>query len=582
MVWAPAPPVAATAPPGCPWANNNLQQCSVDGTPRPRGSIGLLGDSVLLGSANGMSSPGLPTMLAGSGWGPVNLTATLGMRTRNNSNHNVSAWHWVDRWQRSGYRPSTYVINVGANHLGDCPTADTAPCRARILELLDKIGPDALVWWPKMTYYPLGGAPGPGMLGWNRALDEVAAVTPNLIVWDWPTALAWANPAISMDLNRVHPRSGSEYVKRSRLMTDDLDRRVGLARYAGPRATLPAAATVGGLTYLPRSSNGAVVGPVSRPAASTLEFVVPPPPTSTARAVVLTVGAAPLGPRGFFTAHPCDAPRPAISNGNVSPTTWGTVQAIVRVPDDGRICVYTHTAMQISVDVQGWFVDTGGLRLSPQPPDRLLDSRITGRSTDYRLRIPGASVVALNFVATNASAIGSFRFSDCSGNTPLPQSTYPPGGIVAGAAYVPVGPDGDVCISGPTTADLAVDLTGVFRPDGGLTFTPAVPTRLLDTRPALGGWIGRHGAFQQIDVLAAPVGAAAVTGTLTMVNPARRGFLAAFECGLPVPTASAVNAQPFSASANSVTVGLGASRLLCIFARQNTHTLFDIAGWWSS
>jgi hypothetical protein len=163
LVAAPRPNLVEAALPGCPWANSTLQQCSVDGWDRERGSIALLGDSVMLGSANGMSNPGLPTMLAQDGWGPVVFTATLGMRTRNDRNTNVSGWHWIDRWQRSGFQPTVIAVNLGGNHLSECTLADTTRCRLRILELLDKIGPSTIVWWSKFTYYPFGGPPGPGM-----------------------------------------------------------------------------------------------------------------------------------------------------------------------------------------------------------------------------------------------------------------------------------------------------------------------------------------------------------------------------------------------------------------------------------
>jgi hypothetical protein len=211
-----------------------------------------------------------------------------------------------------------------------------------------------------------------------------------------------------------------------------------------------------------------------------------------------------------------------------------------------------------------------------------MDTRDTGRSPTYELSIPGAAAVALNVVATEASSAGAFTFTNCEGLAPLAQSSYPPGGTVAGALFVPLSADGRLCISGPTTADLVVDLTGVFTPDGQLGFTPAVTTRMLDTRDGVGGWLGRHAVGQTLDVVVAPPGALAVTGTLTMVLPFSPGWRRANPCGGPTPIASAANTVPFGVAANSITVGVSADQRLCIFAHANGHTLFDLAGWWAA
>jgi hypothetical protein len=48
-----------------------------------------------------------------------------------------------------------------------------------------------------------------------------------------------------------------------------------------------------------------------------------------------------------------------------------------------------------------------------------------------------------------------------------------------------------------------VDLTGTFG-DGGLSFVPVRPTRMLDTRNAIGGWSPIHGSGETLDVRVAP------------------------------------------------------------------------------
>ncbi|HAP78582.1 MAG TPA: hypothetical protein DCR14_21180, partial [Acidimicrobiaceae bacterium] len=248
---APPPPSAAAAPappPACPFTNTWQRYCNRYTSTGSLGSIGLIGDSVLLGSADGASNPGLPSMLNSAGWGPINLVATLGMKTRWTSDNNVSAQYWIKRWHDNGFHPDVIAVNLGANHLGSplspyCTPSDPSKCTTQINYVLDHVAayhPNARIWWAKVNHQ-FGGAYTTGMLGWNAALDLAAASRPNLVLWDWPTALATANPAILMDSQRIHPSSGTQYVKRSTLMRDHIGMTMPWATYTGPRTPLPAA-----------------------------------------------------------------------------------------------------------------------------------------------------------------------------------------------------------------------------------------------------------------------------------------------------------------------------------------------------
>jgi len=237
VVSSPALTARAADPPACPFASSSVFRCSRAPAAGPLGPITLLGDSVLVGSAEGMSSPGLPTMLAAAGWGPVHLQAGVGYQVRNDAKPDVSAVHWIARWRAAGWSPSTVALNLGGND--GC--ADPACMRTRIVGLLDAIGPSTVVWWAlvKHSQYP-SGTDTPRSLMWNDTLRRLAAERPNLVLWDWPAALAAANPPILMDLARVHPVSGVQYVKRSRLMADHLTSQVGGARLIGAPVAAPA------------------------------------------------------------------------------------------------------------------------------------------------------------------------------------------------------------------------------------------------------------------------------------------------------------------------------------------------------
>jgi hypothetical protein len=75
--------------------------------------------------------------------------------------------------------------------------------------------------------------------------------------------------------------------------------------------------------------------------------------------------------RGFATVYGCDDGRPATSNINFTPGVNVANLVTVRPDADGDVCVYTHTATHVVVDVLG----NAGTGFEGRPPIRLLDTR---------------------------------------------------------------------------------------------------------------------------------------------------------------------------------------------------------------
>jgi len=208
-----------------------------------------------------------------------------------------------------------------------------------------------------------------------------------------------------------------------------------------------------------------------------------------------------------------------------------------------------------------------------------VDTRTTGRSVELTVPTPpGATAVALNLTVVDAAEPGWLRAAPCGATTGVSNVNYGVAEAVAGSAFVPTSGQDTVCVRTSSRADVIVDLTGTFG-DGGLAFVPVVPTRLLDTRNGIGGWAPIQGTAQTLDVRVAPDGAAAVTGTVTMVGPTSGGYLVTYGCG-PMPPTSSVNAGPGRTLANSVTTGVSGTGRLCVYSDRTTQTLFDVTGWW--
>ncbi|MEZ5252186.1 MAG: hypothetical protein R2713_24140 [Ilumatobacteraceae bacterium] len=307
------------------------------------------------------------------------------------------------------------------------------------------------------------------------------------------------------------------------------------------------------------------------------------PAGTTAVAVNLTSVAPSTG--GFLTGHPCRSTLPTVSSANFAAgTDRGPSRCCPSMHRAGSACSRPRRRIWWSTSRVRSSRRVAPRAARPGPPRR---HRTSGRPDLLRLDVPldtqpDATGVVLNLTATGSRRAGFVTAFPCGGAVPTVSNlNFGSGETVAGAAYVPLGEGGDVCLFSNVSADvdLVADLTGVFAPSGRLAFQPAEPTRVLDTRDGTGGWTPVVGAGQVIDVRVAPSTAAAVTGTLTMVAPARDGFLTVDECGAPPPTSN-VNAPRAGVLANAVTTGLAADGRLCVRASSATQVVFDTTGWW--
>ncbi len=148
-------------------------------TPGPRGSIAVVGDSLMLGSAYGPPfedgwGPTLAHMLSDRGWGPVRMAAGVGFQAgkmvAGNPGANMSKWLTDQRAQ--GFDPQVIVASMGPNDIIACNGSVT--CAADdIRGFMDVAGPDHEVWWAlQTTQIPANQE------AWNQALQTVAAERP--------------------------------------------------------------------------------------------------------------------------------------------------------------------------------------------------------------------------------------------------------------------------------------------------------------------------------------------------------------------------------------------------------------------
>jgi hypothetical protein len=593
----PLPRVEAAGPPPCIWGNSSLAQCKVYAGTGHRGSIGLLGDSVLDGSADGVSNPGLPKLLSSTGWGPIEYVATLGMRTYwdlskypGTKYSNTSGVWWVQHWHAAGFYPSVVVVNLGNNHLGQCTRATYLVCKKSIDQMLDAIGSTATVWWPKINFnkaYEKLTINYESSLGFNLALDKAAAQRSNLVLWDWPTALANSNPHITVDKYGIHPVSSIEYVKRSRLMLAHMNTYLP-AHFAGPSVAIPKVAPAA-LRYVPfaaaTATDALVVSSKPVAAGGTLDLALSGAPSMSAgaRAMAFTVNVGNPATAGSLTAYRCGDARPTTVSISYAAHRAQAAQVVTRLSGTGHACFHTSAAITLTVATQGSFVSGpsgDALVLTANARTTIAPTFTTTR----HIRTPTADAVTVDVTVTSNTGTGSVKVFDCDQPAPSTATVFYSGASTASAtAFVHTSAAHEICVSVVPSSGarptVLIDRHHLFRVGAGLTFTPVTPIRLLDTTTARGGWYGRHVAQQVLAIPAAPTSARLISATVTMMAPLANGTERAYACGGAAPPGVTVAANAKTTVTGAVLASVKTK--LCVNTTANVNTAVDLFGWWA-
>jgi len=256
----------------------------------------------------------------------------------------------------------------------------------------------------------------------------------------------------------------------------------------------------------------------------------------------------------------------------------------------------------------------GGLQFYPLTPCRVADTRtgagFTGTQGPPYLAggtARGFQVAGLCGVPANATAYSlnvtvvprtselGFLTTWPTGQTQPLASTLnsPAGEVVANAALVPAGTNGNISIYASDPTDVLFDINGYFAPPSasGLQFYPLTPCRVADTRvgtgftgsqgpPYLAGGTSRN--FQVAGLCGVPSTAAAYSLNVTVVpRAAALGYLTTWPTGQTQPWASTLNSPAGAVVANASLVPAGTSGEIGIYASDATDVLFDINGYFA-
>ncbi|MCE9621422.1 MAG: hypothetical protein K8R99_03640 [Actinomycetia bacterium] len=206
---------------------------------------------------------------------------------------------------------------------------------------------------------------------------------------------------------------------------------------------------------------------------------------ANAASVVLNVTVVSPSDGGFVTVYPCGEPLPNASNLNYAAGQTIPNSVITRVGANGKICLFSHAATDLLVDVSGYF-STVDSYAPLGAPGRVLDTRNPGGTTvdglhqavgriatggTYELPVAGragvpatAASVVLNVTVVSPLDGGFVTVYPC--GEPLPNASslnYAAGQTIPNSVISRVGAGGKVCLFSFAATDLLVDVSGYFQ-----------------------------------------------------------------------------------------------------------------------
>ena len=547
-----------------------------DAQPGPLGPIGVLGDSTAIGM---IVYGNIVGQLADRGWGPIRAESFCGGRI---SDGGWSAITALAAWRADGFDPPVILMGFGSNDVGFCQT-NTDACQMRIDWAMDSIGNRDTVW-PTITHNNLAWQD-----SWNQALATAVSDRPLASIVDWK-ALVDADPSL-VGADRVHARDQAAYVRRAAQLVDGAAPWAQSRQVSAPAVGVAATAPPAGFAPLGAPARVLDTRAGATPLAPGVAFAVDlasltPAGTvtasTTAAAVNLTVDRA-SGP-GYLTAWSCDGPVPPTSVLDYPAGVARAVHAIVPVVS-GRFCVSSSASADLVVDLAGLYATGAPLRFTAAAPQRLADTRSGGQvlpaATVTHVPIPVVNGVAplavmFNLTATDAAAPGFATAYPCGAAVPAVSSVnVDTASARANLVQVSVAVSGEICVFNSSPMNVVVDLVGTYG-TSGLRYQPVTPTRLLDTRVGLGGWLGAPADGQTLALVAASPAAAGLVLSVTSTDGPDTGYVTVHPCASGMPDASTLNHVANETVANTASV-VGAA---CVTAQHRDQLVIDLTGRW--
>lgn len=300
------------------------------------------------------------------------------------------------------------------------------------------------------------------------------------------------------------------------------------------------------------------------------------------------------GAAGYATIYPCTAQVPVVSVLNHAANQTVANNNIATLSASGDVCVFTSAGADVIVDVTGWLGASGDSRMVPLGPTRSVDTRsglggsrrvAAGSTTRFDLTAalaPRSTAVAVNLTALAPTNAGFMTVYPCNRQRPATSSLNFAAGTTRPNNAIVGTDNGSICVYSNTEADIVVDVTASFGPNG-LGFVPVDPVRLLDSRrsaPFTGREVRSYSvAGSQLATQLGSLTPRSASVNVTALDQPTAGFVTTFDC-VTLRETSTVNAHPGAVNANGAIVPLVGGERSCLLSSSGGNLIVDLNGWW--
>ncbi|MBL8213519.1 MAG: BACON domain-containing protein [Bryobacterales bacterium] len=329
------------------------------------------------------------------------------------------------------------------------------------------------------------------------------------------------------------------------------------------------------------------------------------PASATAYSVNATV--VPPALLSFLTLFPAGDTLPLVSTLNAFDGSVVANAAIVPAGPGGAINVYASDVSDVILDINGYFgppaTTSDSLQFFPVSPCRVADTRnatgllggpsLTGGVTRNfpvtasPCNIPAnAKSYSLNVTVVPPGPLSYITLWPTGSSQPLASTLNSfRGKVVANAAVVPAGTNGNISVYATNNTHLVLDINGYYAPpaSNGLQFYAVKPCRIMDTRTNSTMFAGSE--TRQVDIAGSPCGlppdAKAYSLNYTVVPNGPLSYLSTWPTGVTQPLVSTLNSFDGSILANAALVPAGTQGRVNIFTTNQSHVIVDVNGYFA-
>ncbi len=319
-----------------------------------------------------------------------------------------------------------------------------------------------------------------------------------------------------------------------------------------------------------------------------------------------TIGSAIDTVLGVYTGNAVDALAEVASSDNISGGTSSAVSFTAIAGQRYLITVAGKGAAAGRVSLALTWLPSGGYH--PISPVRVLDTRVSGGAIGQGETLPlgllstagippaGVSAVAANVTITGGTAASFLTVSPLGVSRPTASTlNWLPNQTRSNLAQTALGIYGAVSFfNAAGSVDLVVDVVGWYddggvQRAGGSEFHALMPSRILDTRSAVGSVDAPLGAGETRSLTVAGHGGVPVSGAtaavinVTVTDSTAPSFLTVWPSGEARPEASSLNWPEAATRPNLVIAALSADGKVDLFnLTGNVEVVADVVGWYGA